>query len=92
MDWGSQTGNYEAVAQYCATQTKTGLDANLLQVGDAHWFNIADLKAGVADGTLKGYYEGMQNDMVKTENIKPEEAKEDVGEFVLFDVIEEALK
>ena len=92
MDWGSQTGNYEAVAQYCATQTKTGLDANLLQVGDAHWFNIADWKAGVADGTLKGYYEGMQNDMVKTENIKPEEAKEDVGEFVLFDVIEEALK
>ncbi len=92
MDWGSKPENYEAVAQYCADQTKTGLDANLMQVGDAHWFNIADLQAGVADGTIKGYYEGMQNDMVKGENIKPEEAKEDVGDFVLFDVMEEALK
>lgn len=92
MDWGSKPENYNTVAQYCADQTKTGLDANLMQVGDAHWFNIADLKAGVADGTVKGYYEGMQNDMVKGENIKPEEAKEDVGDFVLFDVMEEALK
>lgn len=92
MDWGSQVDNYETVADYCAKQTKTGLEANMLQVGDAHWFSIADLKSGVADGTIKGYYEGMQNDMVKGENIKPEEAKEDVGDFVLFDVMEEALK
>lgn len=92
MDWGSKTENYETVAQYCADQTKTGLDANLMQVGDAHWFNIDDLKAGVADGTVKGYYEGMQNDMVKGGNIKPEEAKENVGDFVLFDVMEEALQ
>lgn len=92
MDWGSQVDNYEAVAQYCADRTKTGLDANLLQVGDAHWFNLADLKSGVADGTIKGYYEGMQNDMIKGENITAEDAKEDVGEFVLFDVMEEALK
>jgi len=92
MDWGSKEENYETVAQYCASQTKTGLDANLMQVGDAHWFSIADLKSGVADGTVKGYYEGMQNDMVKGENIKPEEAKEDVGDFVLFDVMEEALQ
>mgnify|MGYP002511456871 CR=1 FL=1 len=92
MDWGSQEANYETVADYCAKQTKTSLDSQLMQVGDAHWFNIADLKAGVADGTVKKYYEGMQNDMVQGENIKPEEAKEDVGDFVLFDVMEEALK
>ena len=61
-------------------------------MGDAHWFNLDDLKSGVADGTIKGYYEGMQNDMVKGENIKPEEAKEDVGDFVLFSVMEDALK
>ena len=92
MDWGSQVDNYEAVAQYCATQTKTDVDAQLMQVGDAHWFNIADLKSGVADGTVKGYYEGMQNDMLKGGNIEAGDAKEDVGEFVLFDVMEEALK
>lgn len=92
MDWGSQVDNYETVAQYCATETKTDLNAQLLQVGDAHWFNIADISAGLKDGTIKGYYEGMQNDMVAGGNIEASEAKEDVGDFVLFDVMEEALK
>lgn len=92
MDWGSQEANYDIVAQYCASQTKTSKDANLLQVGDAHWFNIADLSSGLKDGTVKGYYEGMQNDMVQGGNIEEGQAKEDVGDFVLFDVMEEALK
>ena len=92
MDWGSQVENYETVAGYCAERTKSGLEPQLMQVGDAHWFNIADLTSGLSDGTIKGYYEGMQNDMVKGENIKPEEAKEDVGDFVLFDIMEEALQ
>lgn len=91
MDWGSKEENYETVAQYCADQTKTSLDANLLQVGDAHWFNIADLTSGLSDGTVKGYYEGMQNDMVQGGNIEAGQAKDDVGDFVLLDVISEAL-
>lgn len=91
MDWGSKEENYETVAQYCADQTKTSLDANLLQVGDAHWFNIADLTSGLKDNTVKGYYEGMQNDMVQGGNIEAGQAKEDVGDFVLFDVMQEAL-
>ena len=91
MDWGSKEENYETVAQYCADQTKTSLDANLLQVGDAHWFNIADLTSGLKDNTVKGYYEGMQNDMVQGGNIEEGQAKEDVGDFVLFDVMQEAL-
>ena len=92
MDWGSKEENYDTVAQYCADRTKTSLESNQLQLGDAHWFNVADLTSGLKDGTIKKYYEGMQNDMVQNENIKPEEAKEDVSEFVLFDVMEEALK
>ena len=92
MDWGSKEENYDTVAQYCADRTKTSLESNQLQLGDAHWFNVADLTSGLKDGTIKKYYEGMQNDMVQNENIKPEEVKEDVSEFVLFDVMEEALK
>lgn len=92
MDWGSQEANYDTVAQYCANQTKTSLEANQLQLGDAHWFSIADLKAGLADGTVKGYYEGMQNDMVKGGNIEASDAKDDVGDFVDFSVMEDALK
>ena len=92
MDWGSQVENYETVAGYCAERTKSGLEPQLMQVGDAHWFNIADLTSGLSDGTIKGYYEGMQNDMVSGGNIEADQAKEDVGDFVLFDVMEEALK
>lgn len=92
MDWGSKEENYDTVAQYCADQTKSSLEAQQMQVGDAHWFNIADLTSGLSDGTIRGYYEGMQNDMVQGENITADQAKEDVGDFVLFDVIEEALK
>ncbi len=92
MDWGSKEENYDTVAQYCADRTKTSLESNQLQLGDAHWFNIDDLKSGLADGTIKGYYEGMQNDMLSNGNIEASDVKEDVGDFVLFDVMEEALK
>ena len=92
MDWGSKEENYDTVAQYCADKIKSSLESQQMQVGDAHWFNIADLTSGLSDGTIKGYYEGMQNDMVAGGNIEAGQAKEDVGDFVLFDVIEEALK
>ena len=92
MDWGSQEANYDTVAQYCADRTKTSLESQQMQLGDAHWFNIADLKAGIADGTVKGYYEGMQKDMVEGGNIEAGDAKEDVGDFVDFSVMEDALK
>jgi len=92
MDWGSQEENYDTVAQYCADRIKSSLESQQMQVGDAHWFSIADLTSGLSDGTIKGYYEGMQNDMVQGGNIEAGQAKEDVGDFVLFDVMEEALK
>ena len=92
MDWGSQEANYDTVAQYSADQTKTSLESQQMQLGDAHWFSIADLKAGLADGTIKGYYEGMQNDMVDGGNIEASDAKDDVGDFVDFSVMEDALK
>ena len=34
----------------------------------------------------------MQNDFVQAETLKPEEVVEDVSQFVLFDVIEEAVQ
>ena len=47
--------------------------------------------AAMEDGTMKGYYEGVQNDMLAGGNITEEEAHEDVGDWVLFDVMQEAL-
>ncbi len=90
MDWGSKEENSEEVAGYAAKRTGTDLESNLLQWGDAHWFNIEDIKTGLADGTIEGYYEGVQNDMIAGETITQEEAK-DVSEWVLLDVMQEAI-
>ncbi len=92
MDWGSKPENYDAVAKLCADQIKSNVESQLAQVGDAHWFNLNDIKTGASDGTIKGYYENMQNDFVQAETLKPEEVVEDVSQFVLFDVIEEAVQ
>ena len=92
MDWGSKPENYDAVAKLCADQIKSNVESQLAQVGDAHWFNLDDIKTGASDGTIKGYYENMQNDFVQAETLTPEEVVEDVSQFVLFDVIEEAVQ
>jgi len=92
MDWGSKTENYEAVAQLCADETKTSLEANLAQVGDAEWFDIATIKSDLADGTMKEYYEHVQQDFLDGETITAEEAVDDISTIVLFDIMEEAVQ
>ena len=91
MDYGSNYDVADEVAGWVAEQTATDKDIQLVQWDDAHWFNIADMTAALEDGTMKGYYEGVQNDMLAGGNITEEEAHEDVGDWVLFDVMQEAL-
>ena len=90
MDWGSQPENAEQVAKWCADETKTDVGAMERQWGDAIWFDIATMKAGIADGTIKGYYEGVQNDMLQGGSIEESDAKE-VSQWVMLDVMQEAL-
>ena len=90
MDYGSDPDHADEVAGWCAEQTATDKDIQLMQWGDAHWFNIADIKAALSDGTMQGYYEGVQNDMLAGGNITEEEAH-DTTEWVLYDVMQEAI-
>ena len=90
MDWGSKPENAEQVAQWCANETKTDVADMQAQWGDATWFDIATMKAALADGSMKGYYEGVQNDMLQGESITAEDAR-DVSEWVMLDVMKEAL-
>jgi NitT/TauT family transport system substrate-binding protein len=90
MDYASNSDNWEEVAQWCADQTKTDVDANLAQTGDAVWFDTETLKADLADGTLVEYYEHVQQDFVDSETITEDETK-DVNDWVLFDIMSEAL-
>ncbi len=91
MDYGADPDHAEEVAGWVAEQCKTDLDVQLLQWGDATWFDIASIKADLASGQMKTYYEGVQSDMLAAGNIEAGDAKEDVGDFVLFDVMEEAI-
>ena len=90
MDYGADPDHSDEVAGWCAEQTATDKDVQLLQWGDAHWFNIADMTAAMEDGTMKDYYEGVQNDFISNGRLTEETAR-DVEEWVLFDVMQEAL-
>ncbi len=91
MDYGSDPDHADEVAGWCANQTKTSKDSNLTQWGDAHWFNKSEVKAALDDGTMKTYYEGVQNDMLAAGNITEAE-KKDSSEWVLYDIMNEAMK
>ena len=91
MDWGSKEENADTVAQWCAEQTKTDKDANLLQWGDADWYDIARLKTEVEDGTMAANYLHVQQDFLNGGNITEEEAVEDAGAFVMLDLMAEVL-
>ena len=90
MDYGSNPDNWEQVAQWCADTTKTSLEANLAQTGDATWFDSATLISNMQDGTMEGYYDHLQQDFLDGESITEDEAV-DMSTVVLYDVMREAL-
>ena len=91
MDYGSQKSNYEYVAQLVADQTATDYEINFYQTEDSLWFNQELLRSYLEDGTLKGYFETQQQNFIDTEVLTADDAT-DVENYVLFDVIEEALQ
>ncbi|MDO4492065.1 MAG: ABC transporter substrate-binding protein [Lachnospiraceae bacterium] len=89
MDFGSKEENYEYVAGLVAKQTATDLEVNLFQTEDAEWFNSEKIKTGLEDGTLKDDYVNQQQTFLNAGAIEKEVPLED---YILFDVIEEALR
>ena len=63
MDYAAD-GNYEEVAQWCATQAALDYDTMYNQRGDADWLTGKEVVDGVADGTVKGYYELQQKNLL----------------------------
>lgn len=90
MTYGANPDNWEEVAEWVADQTKTDYDACYAQTGDAIWFSADDVASDLADGTLAGYYEGVMNDFLAAESITEEQVN-DVSNWVLLDVLQEAV-
>lgn len=89
MDYSSNPDNYEYAAGLVAKQTATDLDINLYQTEDAVWFNSESIAAGLEDGTLADYYQKQQQNFIDNGAVENEVPLED---YILFDVIEEALQ
>ena len=88
MDYAAD-GNYEEVAQWCATQAALDYDTMYNQRGDADWLTGKEVVDGVADGTVKGYYELQQKNMLDGGSITEEDVCP-VEDYVDFDLMTEA--
>ena len=88
MDYAAD-GNYEEVAQWCATQAALDYDTMYNQRGDADWLTGKEVVDGVADGTVKGYYELQQKNLLDGGSITEEDVCP-VEDYVDFDLMTEA--
>ena len=87
MDYAAD-GNYEEVAQWCATQAALDYDTMYNQRGDADWLTGKEVVDGVADGTVKGYYELQQKNLLDGGSITEEDVCP-VEDSVVFDLMTE---
>ena len=88
MDYAAD-GNYEEVAQWCATQAALDYDTMYNQRGDADWLTGKEVMEGVADGTVKGYYELQQKNLLDGGSITEDDVCP-VEVYVALDLVAEA--
>ena len=83
MDYSADE-HYDEVAQWVADLLAIDYDSAYSQRGDADWLTGKEVYDGVADGTVKGYYELQQEIMISSGNL---EAPVPVEDYVAFDVM-----
>ena len=88
MDYSADE-HQDEVAQWCADQAKLDYDSMYNQRGDADWLTGKEVVDGVADGTVKGYYELQQKNLLDGGSITEEDVCP-VEDYVAFDVMTEA--
>ena len=87
MDYAADE-HHDEVAQWCATKAALDYDTMYNQRGDADWLTGKEVVDGVADGTVKGYYELQQKNLLDGGSI----TEEDVcpgGDYGAFDLMTE---
>ncbi len=88
MDYAADD-HYDEVAKWVSDLLAVDYDSIYAERGVAEWFTGKDVAAGIADGSIKAYYELQQEMMVKNEAITAEE-KCPVEDYVHFDLMTEA--
>lgn len=88
MQYASQEDNWDYAVGLYATQCAKDKEACLVETGDATWFSSDDVKNGIADNTMQDYYSKQQEMFIESGDVEGEVPLED---YILFDVMEEAL-
>ena len=88
MDYAADE-HHDEVAQWCATKAALDYDTMYNQRGDADWLTGKEVVDGVADGTVKGYYELQQKNLLDSGSITEEDVCP-VEDYVDFDLMTEA--
>ncbi|OUN21360.1 taurine ABC transporter substrate-binding protein [Flavonifractor sp. An82] len=88
MDYAADE-HHDEVAQWCADKAKLDYDTMYNQRGDADWLTGKEVVDGVSDGTVKGYYELQQKNLLDGGSITEEDVCP-VEDYVAFDLMTEA--
>lgn len=88
MAYSSQEANWDYAVGLYAKQCAKDKEACLVETGDATWFSADDIKNGIADDTMQGYYTRQQQMFIEGGAVEKEVPLED---YVMFDVMQEAL-
>ena len=88
MDYAADE-HHDEVAQWCADKAKLDYDTMYNQRGDADWLTGKEVVDGVADGTVKGYYELQQKNLLDGGSITEDDVCP-VEDYVDFDLMTEA--
>ncbi len=88
MAYASQEDNWEYAVGLYADKCAKDKEACMVETGDATWFSADDIKNGIADGTMQDYYQRQQQMFINSGDVEAEVALED---YVMFDLMEEAL-
>lgn len=82
-----RAANIEEVAKMVAKQCEVDEATMISCVGEGNWLTGSFVGEGLADGTIKSYYENQQKVFIDAGRLKE---KVDVEKYVMFDVMQEA--
>ena len=88
MEFASQEENWPYAVELYARQCAKDVEACQVETGDATWFSSADIKDYLADGTINDYSTRQQKMFIEGGAV---EAEVPLENYILFDVIKEAL-
>lgn len=89
MAYASKEENWEYAVGLYAKQCAKDASSCMVETNDATWFSSNDISTGITDGTLTDLYTRQQQMFIDSGAV---ESKVDLEDYILWDVMKEALK